>query len=165
MLSPRPSSCLRSSWRESFSPCLSSLQRLSSRPPPFLAPAAASPSSASLLPPFSSVSSAVCPAGSGARRWRTASYTDRTRSYVPPPDSRTARSCTTTVSRIHSRRCRQDTSVCPVPWWLPPALSPFSSPVPPPRALPQRAQVSPRHLCLCVPLFLEGAHSDVNSVQ
>ena len=154
--SPRPLSRPRYSWHASSSPCPSSLRRLSSRPPPVLARPAASPSAALLRPPFSFTSSYVCPAGSGARRWRTAPDTNRTRSYGPPPDSRTAWSCTTTVARVRIRRRRQDPSVCPVPWWLPPAPSPRSSPFPPPRALPRRAQVFPRHLRLCVPLFLEG---------
>ena len=58
----------------------------------------------------------VCPVGVWCGALTSHPRPGRTHSCDPPSDSRTARSCTTTVACIRSRRPRQDPSVCPVPW-------------------------------------------------
>ena len=98
--------------------------------PPFRVRVASPLSYYPLLLLVSSVSFASRPVGSGARRWRTAPDTDRTRSYGQPDGRRNARSCRTTDTCIRSRRRWHDTPVLLVPWCFPPATFPTPPPFP-----------------------------------
>ena len=80
------------------------------------------------------VSSAAPTVRSGARRWHTSPYIDRTCRCERPCITRIARSCTSTWSRIFSRRQLQDKLIVLVPWCGPPALSPPPSHLFPPRS-------------------------------
>ena len=99
---------------------------------PFLAHVASPPSFSPLLLLVRSASYAACPIRSGARRWRTAPDTNRTRICGRPDGRRTAWSCRTTDARNRIRHCRNDKPVVLVPWWLSSAPSPPHSPFPPP---------------------------------
>ena len=132
---------------------------------PFYACVASSLSSSPLLLLVAPMSFAALPVGSGARCWRNAPDTDRTRSYGRPDGRRNMRSCRTTDTCIFSRRRRHDKPVVLVPWCFQPA------PSPPPSPLSDRSILTVTGAGFCspsssvIPPISRGAVADVTTVQ
>ena len=89
-----------------------------------------SPSPMCVLP----ASSAALPVGSGARRWHNTPDIISTCRCEWPCSTFIARSCMSTWARIRSRRRQQYKPILMVPWCEPPAPSPPSSLLSPPRS-------------------------------